>query len=81
MPSPSSPKKLSPQQNTEPLVLTEQEFLSPVATAMLASSDGGSVVVVSVVEVEGGAVEVLLLAGKGEMPDSNSAWRSTSPSH
>ena len=33
---------------------------------MLASSDGGSVVVVPVVEVESGATEVLLLAGKGE---------------
>ena len=66
VPSPSSPKKLSPQQNTEPLVLTEQEFLSPVATAMLANSDGSSVVVTLVVEVESGATEVVLLAGRGE---------------
>ena len=65
VPSPSSPKKLSPQQNTEPSILIEQEFLSPVATAMLASSDGGSVVVV-VVAVEVGVAEVVLLAGKGE---------------
>ena len=66
MPSPSSPKKLSPQQNTEPSILTEQEFLSPVATAMLASSDGGSVVVVPVVAVKVGAAEVVLLADKSE---------------
>ena len=65
VPSPSSPKKLSPQQNTEPSILTEQEFLSPVATAMLASSDGGSVVVVPVAAVEVGAAEVLL-ADKGK---------------
>ena len=65
VPSPSSPKKLSPQQNTEPSILTEQEFLSPVATAMLASSDGGNEVVVPVVAVEVGAAEVLLV-GKGE---------------
>ena len=49
--------------------MTEQEFLSPVATAMLANSDGGSVVVALVVEVEGGAAEVLLLAGRGEITE------------
>ena len=64
MPSPSCPKKLSPQQNTEPSILTEQECRSPVAISILASSDGGSAVVVVVAAVEGGAAEVLLLAGK-----------------
>ena len=49
--------------------MTEQEFLSPVATAMLANSDGGSVVVTLVVEVEGGATEVVLLAGRGEITE------------
>lgn len=34
---------------------------------MLANSDGSSVVVVLVVEVEGGATEVVLLAGRGEI--------------
>ena len=66
MPSPSSPKKLSPQQNTEPSILTEQEFWSPVAISILASSDVGSAVFVVVAAVEGGAAEVLLLAGKDE---------------
>ena len=36
---------------------------------MLANSDGGSVVVALVVEAEGGAAEVLLLAGRGEITE------------